>query len=134
MNWTIIRNEEQYRIALERIEEIFDTTNESENSDEFDLLSLLIRQYEEENYSIEEADPIAVIKMKMDYMGLRQKDLIPYFGSKSTVSKVLSYKMPLALKQVWLLSEKLELSVGLLARPYKIENRDFKNSTESIQH
>ena len=87
MNWTIIKNDKQYYAALERLEEIFDVDAASKHKDEFDLLSLLINKYEEENFPIEEADPIQVIKMKMDYMELKQKDLIPYFGSKSTASK-----------------------------------------------
>jgi antitoxin component HigA of HigAB toxin-antitoxin module len=30
----------------------------------------------------------------MEYMDLKQKDLIPFFGSKATISKILSYKAP----------------------------------------
>jgi len=123
MNWTK---------ALDRLDEIFDIKNNSKHSDEFDLLTMLINKYEEENFKIEEADPIQVIKMKMDYMDLKQKDLIPYFGSKSTASKILSYKAPLTLKHIWLLSEKLSLPVELLAKPYKIDNWAFmkKYNTE----
>ena len=61
----------------------------------------------------------------MDYMELKQKDLIPYFGSKSTVSKVLSYKTPLSLKHIWLLSRKLDLPIELLAKPYKVDHWNF---------
>ncbi len=122
MNWTIIKNEKDYNKAIKRFEEIFDVAPGSKDSDEFDLLALLIHKYEEDNFPIEDADPIEVIKMKMEYMGLRQQDLIPYFGSKSTASKILSYKSPLTLKHVWLLSEKLKLPAGLLARPYKVNH------------
>ena len=125
MSWTIIKNEEQYYTALERMEEIFHATDEPALSDEFDLLSLLIRKYEEDHFPVEEADPIQVIKMKMDYLGLSQKDLIPYFGSKSTASKILSYKAPLTLKHVWLLSHKLDLPEATLSKPYKITEWNF---------
>jgi hypothetical protein len=63
----------------------------------------------------------------MEYMGLRQHDLIPYFGSKSTASKILAYKSPLTLKHVWLLSKKLNLPAGLLAKPYKINQWNIMN-------
>ena len=125
MNWTVIRNDKQYYAALERFEEIFDTDPRSKTNDEFDLLSLLINKYEEENYPIKEADPIEVIRMKMEYMELKQKDVIPYFGSKATASKILSYKAPLTLKHIWVLSEKLDLPLQLLARPYRIEQWGF---------
>lgn len=131
MNWTIIRNEKQYKKALNRLDTIFDTDKNSKHSDEFDLLTMLIMRYEEENYEIEESDPIQVIKMKMDYMGIKQVDLIPYFGSKSTTSKILSYKAPLTLKHIWLLSQKLELPIELLARPYKVDKWNFMKKYDS---
>jgi HTH-type transcriptional regulator / antitoxin HigA len=77
MNWTIIKNEKDYNKAIKRFEEIFDATPDSSDSDEFDLLALLINSYEEEHFHIDEGDPIEVIKMKMNYMGFRQEDLIP---------------------------------------------------------
>ena len=130
MNWSIIKNDKQYYTALDRLDEIFDTETNSKNSDEFDLLTLLINKYEENKYKIEPADPIQVIKMKMEYMNLKQKDLIPFFGSKATASKILSYKAPLTLKHIWLLSEKLQLPVELLARPYRIEQWGFMEKFE----
>jgi len=42
------------------------------------------------------------------------------YTNSSTASKILSYKAPLTLKHIWLLSEKLGLPVELLAKP-----RDF---------
>lgn len=131
MNWTIIKNEKQYNRALNRLDSIFDAKNGSKNSDEFDLLTMLIVKYEQENYGIEESDPIQVIKMKMDYMGIKQLDLIPYIGSKSTISKILSYKAPLTLKHIWLLSEALELPIELLAKPYKVDNWKFMKKFDS---
>ena len=64
MTWTIINNDKEYNRALERMEAIFDTHENLENNDEFDLLTLLINKYEEEKYPIEPADPIQVLKMK----------------------------------------------------------------------
>ncbi len=131
MNWTIIKTEKEYNKALGRLETIFDSTKNSKHSDEFDLLTLLIKKYENENYFIEEADPIQIINMKMEYMGLRQKDLIPYFGSKSTTSKILTYKAPLTLKHIWILSKVLELPIELLAKPYKVNEWNFMNKYDS---
>lgn len=125
MNWSIIKNEEQYQKAIDRMERIFNQTKDTKLSDEFDLLSLLISKYEEDNFAIDEADPIQIIKMKMDYMDLKQKDLISLFGSKSTTSKILSYKAPLTLKHIWALSDHLKLPVELLAKPYLTKQLQF---------
>jgi len=132
MNWTIIKNESEYQRALKRLDAIFHPKSTSEQ-DEFDLLVLLINKYEAQNFPIEEADPIQVIKMKMDYMGLDQKDMTRYIGSKSTVSKILSYKSPLTLKHVWVLSKVLNLPLALLARPYKIESWSFMKKFRDLE-
>lgn len=131
-NWTIIKTEEEYQKALDRLDVIF-APKTSKEQDEFDLLVLLINNYEKLNYHIEESDPIQVIKMKMEYMGLNQKDMVKYIGSKSTVSKILSYKSPLTLKHVWILSKILKLPVELLARPYKIESWNFMKKFKNIE-
>lgn len=130
--WTIIKTEEEYQKALDRLDAIF-APETSKEQDEFDLLVLLINNYEKLNYHIEESDPIQVIKMKMEYMGLNQKDMIKYIGSKATVSKILSYKSPLTLKHVWILSKILKLPVELLARPYKIESWNFMKKFKNIE-
>ena len=132
MNWSIIKSETQYNKALKRIDEIFHPKNTKEQ-DEFDLLVLLINQFEETHFPIEEADPIQVLKMKMEYLGLKQKDLIPYIGSKSTVSKILSYNAPLTLKHVWVLSEELNIPIQLLAKPYKMSNWKFMKKFDSTR-
>lgn len=132
MHWTIIRSKTQYNKALKRLDAIFYDTDSSKVSDEFDLLSLLIRNYEEEHFPIEEADPIEVIRMKMAYLDLKQNDLIPWFGSKSTVSKILSYQAPLTLKHVWLLHEKLDLPLQLLSRPYRTKQWGFMKKFEKV--
>ena len=132
MNWTILKNEKKYRKALDRLAAIFKPKTVTEQ-DEFDLLVLLINNYEKANYYIEESDPIQVIKMKMDYMGLNQKDMIKYIGSKATVSKILTYKSPLTLKHVWILSKILKLPVELLARPYNIDSWNFMKKFKNLE-
>jgi len=119
VSWTIIKNDKEYQSALNRLDVIFHPKSTKEQ-DEFDLLVLLINQYEEANFHIEEAEPIQVIKMKMDYLGLNQADMVKYIGSMSTVSNILSHKSPLTLKRVWILSKILNLPVELLARPHKL--------------
>ena len=132
MNWTILKNEKEYQKALDRLDVIFKPKS-SKEQDEFDLLVLLINNFEEANFPIEEADPIQVIKMKMQYMGLNQKDLVKYFGSKSTASKILNYRSPLTLKHVWILSKILNLPVELLAKPYRIDCWDFMNKFQNVK-
>jgi HTH-type transcriptional regulator/antitoxin HigA len=50
-----------------------------------EVLSILADDYENKHYAIEPLDPIEAIKYEMEEKGLKQKDLIPYFGSKEMV-------------------------------------------------
>lgn len=69
MNWTILRTEEEYKLALERLDEIFHAEPDTPVGDEAELLVLLIEQYEEAHHAIPDPDPIEVILMQMDYKG-----------------------------------------------------------------
>lgn len=132
MSWQIIKSETEYYAALDRLELIFQSTSDDATSDEFDLLTMLINKYEQDNFKIPESDPIAVIKMKMDYMGLKQKDLVSVIGSKSTVSKILTYKAALTLRHIRLFSEFLGLSIGILAKPYSVIGRSTRLSNPDL--
>ena len=49
-----INSKEQHQEYLKRFNEIFDAEGGSENSDESDLLALVIEKYEDEHYPIKE--------------------------------------------------------------------------------
>ena len=84
-----IRTEEEYEIALARLEKIWDAEPGTPESDELDVLSVLVEAYEEEHHRIEPPDPIEAIKFRMEQMGLSIQDLEPQIGSRSEVSEVL---------------------------------------------
>jgi len=52
MNITSIKTEEDYRNALKRMEQIFDAPIDTLESDEADILALLIDEYEKKYYFI----------------------------------------------------------------------------------
>lgn len=118
MNWTILKTEEDYKRALSRMDDIFGATKDSKENDEFNLLLLLINAYEDKHHKIDDVDPIELIKLRMNFMDLKQKDLIPILGSKSTVSKILNYNQPLKLEHIWRLSTFLDIRIEDLAQPY----------------
>ena len=61
-----------------------------------------------------------IIKLKMEYMGLKQKDLQPYIGSSGIVSELLSKKRGLSKSMIRKLSEFLHLDQNLLNTPYDL--------------
>lgn len=93
-----IKTEKQYEEYLKLIDGLLDCMEGSKEAEVLDLVSILIRDYEDKHYKIESPDPIEAIKIEMEEQGLKQKDLIPYFGSKEMVSQILNRKRPLTLK------------------------------------
>lgn len=96
----IIKTEEEYETTLERIDALMDAVPDTPEGDELELLVTLVELYEEKVYPIDLPDPVEAIKFRMEQQGLKQKDLIPFLGSRSKVSEVLSGKRPLSLAMI----------------------------------
>jgi len=120
MNIRLIKNEEDYQIALKRLEIIFDAAIGTADSDEADVLGLLIDEYEKKHFPIEAPDPIEAIKIRMEEMKLRQIDLAEEIGGKNRVSEVLNRKRKLTIDMIRKLTVRLNLSPGLLINDYQL--------------
>ena len=114
-----IHNEEEYEKALDRVDELMalDPDLGTPESDELEVLALLIEKYEEKAWMIDEPDPIEAIKLRMEQMNLKQKDLVPYIGNKSKVSEVLNRKVGLSLSMIYNLAKGLHLPLEVLVQP-----------------
>lgn len=113
MNWKILKTEDEYNNAIMRTMEIFHAEDGTPESDELDILLLLVKDYEEKNIVIPEVDPIDAIKLKMEEKGIRSKDLVPIIGSKSHVSSILSGKRELTLKMAKRLKDYFHLPADI---------------------
>lgn len=120
MELKLIKTEKDYRKALKRLDEIFDAKIGTAESDEADVLGLLIDEYENKHYPIEAPDPIEAIKIRMEEMDLKQKDLVGIIGGKSRVSEILNRKNKLTVEMVRSLASRLNLSAQLLISDYTI--------------
>jgi HTH-type transcriptional regulator/antitoxin HigA len=120
MNIKPIKSEADYKVALKRLDEIFDAPIGTSESDEADILGLMIDEYEKKHYPIEAPDPIEAIKIRMEELQLRQIDLVDVIGSKSRVSEVLNRKRKLTIEMIRNLTKRLNLSPDLLITDYKL--------------
>jgi HTH-type transcriptional regulator/antitoxin HigA len=121
MNLKPIKTETDYRNALQRLDEIFDAPIHTKEGDEAEILSQLIENFENEHYAIEAPDPIEAIKIRMEEMNLRQKDLIGIIGGKSRVSEILSKKKKLTVEMIRGLERRLEISATVLIADYQLD-------------
>lgn len=119
MTMKLIKTETQHQEALARLGELFDLDPDpgTAESDEIDVLALLIETYEKEVFPIDLPSPVEAIKFRMDQQALAQKDLVPFIGSKSKVSEVLSGKRALSLNMI----RKLHEGLGI---PYEVLMQD----------
>ena len=115
-----IKNEEDYNKALQRLEKIFDAPADTKEGDEAEVLSLLIENYESQFYNIDAPDPIDAIKIRMEEMDLRQKDMVDIFGGKSKVSEVLNKKKKLNVDMIRRLEKFLNISASVLVANYNL--------------
>jgi HTH-type transcriptional regulator/antitoxin HigA len=78
-----------------------------------DLMTLLIRQFEESRYPLGHAEPIEALRVLMEDRGIRQRDLIPVFGSSSVVSDVFNGKRSISKAHARKLAEHFHVPVSL---------------------
>jgi HTH-type transcriptional regulator / antitoxin HigA len=117
-NVKVIKTEEDYEKALQRLDIIFDAKKGSPEGDELELLSLLIDKYEKEHFPIDFPDPIEAIKYQMEQLGYKQKDLAQIIGVKSRVSEILNKKRKLTLDMIRQLHHTLHIPIAVLVREY----------------
>lgn len=98
----VIKTEAEYEAALATIEALIDRDPKrgSEDAERLELLTLLVQDYETKKFPLEAADPVEAILFRMEQQGLSQRDLVPYMGSRSKVSEVLTRKRELTLSMI----------------------------------
>ncbi|CAG9932744.1 ImmA/IrrE family metallo-endopeptidase [Candidatus Nitrotoga arctica] len=112
----VIQTENQYHAYLEEIQMLISlgSSLNSEQKDKLELLSVLIETYENTKYPVESPNPIDAILFRMSEKGLKQADLVQYFGTSSRVSEVLGGKRPLTVQMIRALSIGLGISADVL--------------------
>lgn len=116
MELKIIKNKKQYEQYLDWIEVQFDKKVKSNTpqGEKLQVALLLIKQYEDANYPIPLPNPIDAIKVKMNELGLKNKDLVGKVGSKGYVSSLLNKKKPLTLELARLFYQELNIPAEVL--------------------
>ena len=134
MKLAVIKNKEQYKQYLARVEELVvsDPDSESPLGAELELLSLLVEEYEKKEFAFELPDPVEAVQFRMLEQDLKQVDLIPYFGSRSRVSEFLSRQRPLTVSMIRELSNGLGIPPEILLQDSTVEKqKTVQDSTEA---
>jgi HTH-type transcriptional regulator / antitoxin HigA len=109
----VIKTQCDYDAAIARLSALMDQElmSGSNKEAELELLALVIESYERSKVEPIKPEPIEAILFRMDQQNLSKKDLIPYLGSLSKVSEVLSRKRSLSLAMI----RKLHSGLGIPA-------------------
>ena len=128
LKYRVIKDELQYNGYCKALRSLLES--DSANTDEVELLTLLIEHYDATHERLSERSPIELLKSFMHDHGLKSKDLVELLGiSKGYVSDILNYKKGLSKTVIRKLAERFNVSQGAFNRPYKLrvpENRHFR--------
>lgn len=110
-----IRNDSDLKRALARVDELAAGELRGTDADEIEIWATLIEAYEATHHQIPAGDPVAVIKFKMDELGLSVRALARKLDwGSGRVSEILNRQRPLTLSHVRQLARVLEIPAGLL--------------------
>lgn len=120
LKYTVIKNVVQYNKYCDILEELI-LSDDRTSQDEIELLTLLIEKWDIEHATINDSDPIVILKSLMEEHNLKAKDLVEILElSKGTISKILNYHKGLSKDTVRRLSDYFKLSQEAFNRPYKL--------------
>ena len=116
MNIRVIKSEDDYTAAMARLSALMSSDPQvgTDEENELELLALVIEAYERQMVPPPFPDPVEAILFRMDQMQLSAKDLVPYIGSISKVSEVLSRKRRLSLPMIRRLHKGLGIPAEVL--------------------
>ncbi|HMJ42671.1 MAG TPA: XRE family transcriptional regulator [Pseudolabrys sp.] len=121
MDVRAIHNDTDYEWALQEIGRYFENEPEigSEDGDRFEVLSELIKSYEDKTFVIPQADPIEILKFAIESMGKSQADLSRIIG-RNRASEILSRRRALTLEMIRLISQAWNLPIETLTPAYEL--------------
>ena len=94
----------------------------SKESDELEVLSILIEAYEKSKFQIEAPNPVEAILFRLDQLGMSKKELSKLLGSRSRASEILKGKRKLSIAMIRKLNKQLGISAQILIQEYELVN------------
>ena len=115
-----IKNKKDCEIALVRVYHLMqkDIIPNSKESDELEILSILIKEFESKAYQLSKPNPIDAIKFRLEQNNMSEKDLAEVLGYRSRKSEILSGKRKLSLSMIRKLNQELNIPASSLIQAY----------------
>ncbi|HEM8306961.1 MULTISPECIES: helix-turn-helix domain-containing protein [Providencia] len=126
----VIKSREQYREYMDEFLSLFgkNLDNDQDMKDRYELLGVVIRDYESREFPPEKPSAIDAILFEMDERGLTRKDMVEYLGAPSKVSEVLSGKRGLSQAMIRKLHSGLGIPLDILIQsPEDLGNNEISD-------
>src|SRR5580700_1855814 len=120
MDISPIRSDQDYQVALARIESLMDAVPGSTDEDALDVLATLVEAYEKRICPIEPPDPIDALRYYMESRGITTLQLQACIGSRARVNEVLNRRRALTINMIRKLNANLGIATEILIRPYAL--------------
>src|SRR5271170_210445 len=123
LKYTVIKDDKQYFIYCDILERMTFSRNAKKSEDEIDLLTLLIKDFDQRDKvnTKSKRDPVAVIKSLMETNHKTQGDIAELLDmSKGYVSEVLNYKKRLSSQGIRLLADHFAIRQEALNQEYEL--------------
>ncbi len=86
--------------------------------DELDILAILVEEFENRHYPVEDLEPVPFLLAHMEATGRTQTDLAKLFGSVPRASEVLGLRRGLSKDMIYALQEHWGIPASIMIKPY----------------
>ncbi|MCP3470983.1 XRE family transcriptional regulator [Bradyrhizobium sp. CCGUVB1N3] len=114
-----LHNEQDYNWAIGEVTRYFEAQPAvgTPESDRFEVLTTLIREYEDTHYEMPHVDPVQVLEFAIESMGKTQAGLSELIG-RNRASEILNRIRPLTLDMIRKISAEWNIPIELLTPQY----------------
>jgi HTH-type transcriptional regulator/antitoxin HigA len=116
-----LRNEQDYDWAMREVARYFeiDPALGTADGNRFEVLSILIKDYEDKHFSMSHGDPVDVLRFAIESMGKSQAELANLIG-RNRASEILNRVRPLTLEMIRAISKEWNIPIDALAVQYEL--------------
>lgn len=116
-----LHDEQDYDWAIREVSRYFEVepTPGTPDGDRFEVLSSLIKAYEDNHFAITQGDPVDVLHFAIESMGRSQAELAALIG-RNRASEILNRVRPLTLDMIRTISKEWNIPIAALTAPYEL--------------
>jgi HTH-type transcriptional regulator/antitoxin HigA len=121
MDVKALHNEQDYDWAIREVTSYFEAepVPGTADGDRFEVLSTLIKEYEDKHFAMRRGDPVDVLHFTIESMGKSQAQLANLIG-RNSASEILNRIRPLTLEMICTISKEWNIPIGVLTAQYML--------------